>query len=51
MTAAFAVGQLAGPLMANALLGMGWPFDAALWLGAAALLISSGLLFSFPRGA
>lgn len=51
MTAAFAVGQLAGPLMANALLGMGWPFDAALWLGAAALLISSVLLVSFPRGA
>ena len=44
MTAAFAIGQLAGPLIANALLGAGWPFDAALWLAAAALLVSSSLL-------
>lgn len=44
MTAAFAVGQLAGPLIANALMGAGWPFNAALWLAVAALVVSSGLL-------
>jgi len=44
MTAAFAFGQLSGPFVANALLKMGATFDAALWLGASALLISSVLL-------
>ena len=48
MTAAFAFGQLCGPLIANALLEMGWTFDAALWLGASALLVSSVLLVSSP---
>ncbi|THF54986.1 YbfB/YjiJ family MFS transporter [Pseudothauera rhizosphaerae] len=44
MTAAFATGQLAGPLAANALLGLDWPLDAALWLAAGSLLASSALL-------
>jgi len=44
MTAAFAFGQLSGPLLANLLLTVGAPFNAALWLGACALLISSVLL-------
>jgi predicted MFS family arabinose efflux permease len=50
MTAAFAAGQLAGPVVANILLKLGWALDAALWLGAAALLISSvWLVFPFPQ--
>ena len=44
MTAAFAAGQLAGPIAANFLLELGWAFDSALWLASAALLISSVLL-------
>jgi len=44
MTAAFAFGQLSGPLLANLLLTMGATFNATLWLGACALLISSVLL-------
>jgi predicted MFS family arabinose efflux permease len=48
MTAAFAAGQLAGPMVANVLLALGWMLDAALWLGAAALLASSALLVFSP---
>lgn len=44
MTAAFALGQLVGPLLSNALLAVGWGFNAGLWLAAFALLASSGLL-------
>ncbi len=44
MTAAFALGQLAGPLAANALQALGGTLDGALWLGVAALVVSSGLL-------
>ncbi|THF61133.1 YbfB/YjiJ family MFS transporter [Pseudothauera nasutitermitis] len=44
MTAVFAIGQLAGPLAANLLQTIGLTLDAALWLGAAALLLSSLLL-------
>lgn len=44
MTAAFATGQLAGPLVANALQALGLGLDAALWLGTAGLLASSLLL-------
>ena len=47
MTAAFAVGQLTGPVAANLLLEMGWPFHSALWLGSAALLASSASLLYF----
>lgn len=48
MTAAFAVGQLCGPLIANVMLGIGWTLDAALWVSAFALLLSSFLLVSSP---
>ena len=44
LTAAFATGQLAGPLVANALQALGLGLDAALWLGTAGLLASSLLL-------
>lgn len=44
MTAAFATGQLAGPLIANAIQALGLGLEAALWLGAAGLLASSTLL-------
>ncbi|WP_353174427.1 YbfB/YjiJ family MFS transporter [Paracandidimonas soli] len=44
MTTAFAIGQLAGPMAANALLASGLTLDVALWLGIAALLASSVLL-------
>ncbi len=47
MTAAFAVGQLTGPIAANFLLRVGWPFNSALWLGISALLASSALLVRF----
>ncbi|MBB5213993.1 YbfB/YjiJ family MFS transporter [Parapusillimonas granuli] len=47
MTAAFAAGQLAGPIAANFLLEIGWPFSSALWLGSAALLASSASLIHF----
>jgi predicted MFS family arabinose efflux permease len=50
MTAAFAAGQLAGPVAANILLKSGGTLDAALWLGAAALLASSAWLV-FPSAA
>lgn len=49
MTAAFAAGQLAGPLAANALLMLGLNLDAGLWLGAAALLVSSVWLVAAQR--
>ncbi|MCY1263296.1 putative MFS-type transporter YbfB [compost metagenome] len=48
MTAAFAAGQLAGPIAANFVLELGWAFNAALWLGTAGLLASSALLVFFP---
>ncbi|MDR1995327.1 YbfB/YjiJ family MFS transporter [Azonexus sp.] len=48
MTAAFAAGQLAGPIAANVLLQFSWALDAALWLGTAALLTSSALLVFSP---
>lgn len=48
MTAAFALGQLSGPLTANVLLAMGWTFNAGLWIAASALLIGSGLLVFSP---
>ena len=44
MTAAFAVGQLLGPLVANLLQIQGFTLDLALWFGVAALLLSSALL-------
>ena len=47
MTAAFAAGQLAGPIAVNVLLKLGWALDAALWMGTIALLTSSTLLV-FP---
>ena len=50
MTAAFAVGQLAGPIAANLLLKLDLTLNAALWLGTVALLISSVfLVFSPPQ--
>lgn len=47
MTAAFAAGQFAGPVAANFLLGLGWPFHSALWLGSAALVAGSASLIHF----
>ncbi|HRP76973.1 MAG TPA: YbfB/YjiJ family MFS transporter [Rhodocyclaceae bacterium] len=49
MTAAFATGQLFGPLVVSAIGGVGWPIDVALTLAAAGLVTSTLLLGFFSR--
>lgn len=44
MTAAFAIGQLLGPLLVSAMSAFGWSIDAALMLAAACLVASTLLL-------
>lgn len=50
MTAAFAFGQILGPIMASVMLGAGWGFASGLLLAGALLVVSAGLLWrSLPR--
>jgi hypothetical protein len=49
MTAAFAAGQIAGPLSVSLLAGAGGNFAAALWLACAALLAGAALLATSSR--
>ena len=43
MTAAYGVGQIAGPLMASALMSHGGSFNGAMEIASAALLIAAGI--------
>ncbi len=52
MTAAFAFGQILGPVVASVMLGAGWGFASGLLLAGALLVISAALLWrNLPRGA
>ncbi len=48
MTAAFATGQLVGPLVVGAASAAGWPIDAVLALAALGLVASAALLVQAP---